>query len=103
MFAYSIIQQVLWPAVQGHQEPGHLAEAEQKSAQPGHHERDAPPVQVSRQILSGGRERRDHSGHHAQDVLPAGEGGHPARGDLLSAGDVCLARQLCHAGQVWRP
>lgn len=79
-----------------------MAQAQQESAFARHSERVAAAVQVPRQVLSGGRERRNHTGHHVAHVLLASERFNTLRRNLLSARDLRATRLLCHSGQIRR-
>ena len=69
---------------------------------PGREEGDSPAVQAEGQVLPWGRGRGADPGRHPEAFLPAGEGGHSVRGDLLPSRVRCPARLLRRAGQVRR-
>lgn len=69
---------------------------------PGREEGEPPAVQVSGQVLSGGRVRGADPGRHAEALLPADEGEHPGRRGVLSARDGRAARLLRRPRQVQR-
>lgn len=67
---------------------------------PGCEEGDSPAVQAEGQVLPGGRDRGADPGRHQEALLPAGEGGHPGRGDLLPSRVCRAAGLLRHPGKV---
>lgn len=69
---------------------------------PGHEEGDSPAVQAEGQVLPRGRGRGADPGRHPEAFLPAGEGGHSDRGDLLPSRVCRPAGLLRRPGQVRR-
>lgn len=63
---------------------------------------ESPPVQIPCQVLPRRCVWRADPGHHAEAVLPAGEGRDPQRWDLLSSWNSSTSWLLCCAGQIWR-
>lgn len=69
---------------------------------PGREEGDSAAVQAEGQVLPGGCDRGADPGGHPQAFLPAGQGGHSVRGDLLPPGDRCASGLVRCPGQVRR-